>query len=215
MPQIPNEIRTLALVPSPPEKQLAKVEAHTFVEARPIPRSDYPVDFEPSQPTESEVAQWNAFIQHESEWRRNLLIMVDGPCRMLEPEERAHLRGQLYEIERDLRSDVGLPWNESHEPLPPAVSQALWQRIFELREQQRANAHFTSASLAHAKLKNDTTLTWQQRKALVKRCERALDEATLRIGRSLPEGWKPKPTDPLRAFRQAAMGAMFPNTGSI
>lgn len=208
-PLPPNQIRTLALVPEP-----LKVEpAVVVVEAKPIPRSSDQLDFEPDHPTEAQVAQWNAFIQHEIGWRRDLMIMVDGPCRMLEPEERAHLRGQLYEIERDLRSDVGFPWNDGHEPLPPDLSRALWDEIFQAREGQRAHSHFASACVAHAKLQNDTTLTLRQRKALVKRCERQLDEATLRIGRTLPESWKPRPTDPARAFRQAAMEAVYFGTG--
>lgn len=209
-PMPPNKIRTLALVPEP-----LKVEpAVVVVEAKPISRSSDQLDFEPDHPTEAQVAQWNAFIQHELEWRHNLLIMADTRYRMLHPEERAHLRGQLFEIDRDLRSDVGPPWNNGHKLLPPDLSRALWHEIFAVREQERINGRFAAAHLAAVKL-TDPSLTFQQRIALHKRCWRVLDQREPRIGRTLPKSWRPKPIDPLRGFRQAAMRALFPNTRSI
>jgi len=209
-PQTRNQIRTLALVPGPLPKQLARVEPAVVIEAKPISRASDRLDFEPDDPTESEVAQWNAFIQHEIGWRRHLLTMVDGHGRILDPERGKHLRGQLYEIERGLRWDVTWPWNETHEPLPPAVSLALWSDILIERENERRNACFASAELVWLKLQNDTTLTTTQRATLLERCRRALDGTRPRMGCSLPESWKPRRNRPGRAFRQAAKAARFP-----
>jgi hypothetical protein len=205
----PNKIRTLALIPEP-----LTVEPAVVVEAKPIPRSSDQLDLEPDHPTEAQVAEWNAFIQHELEWRHNLMIMADSRYRMLDTEERKDLRGQLYEIERHLRSDVGPPWNNGHKLLPPDLSRALWHEIFAIRGQERINGRFAAAHLAAVKLTNPS-LTFQQRIALHRRCWRVLDPREPRIGHTLPKSWRPKPADPLRTFRQAAMEALFPNIRSI
>src|SRR6266481_1774047 len=71
-PMPPNRIRTLALVPEP-----LKVEpAVVVVEAKPISRSSDQLDFEPDDPTESEVARWNAFVEYEIGWRVRLLSIA-------------------------------------------------------------------------------------------------------------------------------------------
>lgn len=214
-PTPPNQIRTLALVPGPLQKQLVKWEAP--IEARPIPRSECPADLEPNQPTDAQVAQWNAFLEYEIDWRVRLLDIAASRRRTLTPHERRELREQLYKVDRGLRSDVGFPWNQSYDPLPPDLSRALWHKIFAVRGQERINGRVVAAHLAAVKLDTDPSLTFQQRIALLKRCGRALDEKAPRMGRTLPKTWKPKPrpADVLRAFRQAAVGAMFPNSGSM